>query len=224
MSGRGTNSLKLERGSKTQKSQSQVALQVLNLQETLNGIFLSLERIERFENYFRSQPLRSHPDAGMYHMDLDTHKLALETKSVCLRQILNSYDDKNWLNQVQYQLRAWYQTSSKSTLILECCKEVEGLLNGSRSFEVQPLQLDRTELHEAQSALFKNAHRYQNKVSEVERDPTRYLNREEQYKICPNQDTSSSQGGHRHSDNIKAPLTGSSPHHEQSGSSYNKKR
>jgi hypothetical protein len=58
---RKTKSAKPQEHSRTQTSQSQMELQVLNLQETLNGIFLSSERIERLENYSRPQPLRSHP-------------------------------------------------------------------------------------------------------------------------------------------------------------------
>lgn len=57
----------------------------VHLQEILNTIFRSLERMERLENINRNNPVRRNADADHIHSEYDSMKEALITQCFCLQ-------------------------------------------------------------------------------------------------------------------------------------------
>ena len=180
----------------SKKSQSQAlvstniqeqALKLMNVQETLNHVLIQLERLERVgESIYRSDSLARHSIGDKRHADLETNELALDTKVYCLKSILDQYKDASLKSQCKSMIRKWQGEHPRSAKMNQYVQKVLNGLDKKIEFEVKDPKLSAKQLSKVQGRLVQGTRIYQDKISELDKDPSAYINRSQKYKLTLN--------------------------------------
>jgi hypothetical protein len=164
-------------------SRQDLALKMLNVQQTFNAVLETLERIEVLEGYQRNIALPRNQEGDRNHTDLDTNLLALDIKLKCFSVILDQYKDQHFTEECLRNLQIWYSRSSKSELIHTLWMEARNAVSGNYEFKTQAEPVDQRDIAEALSGLAKGTRIYQDKITKVEEDPEQYIKSDQMYKI-----------------------------------------
>jgi hypothetical protein len=164
-------------------SRQDLALKMLNVQQTLNTVLETLERIEALEGHQRNIALPRNQEGDRNHTDLDTNILALDIKLKCFSVILDQYKDQHFNEECLRNLDIWYNRSSKSKLIKSLWVEAHNAVLGNHEFKTPPEPVDQRDMAEAVSGLAKGTRIYQDKITKVEENPELYIKSDQIYKI-----------------------------------------
>lgn len=164
-------------------SRQEVALKLLNVQQTFNGILETLERIEALEGFQRDTPLARNREGDANHTELNTNLLALDLRLKCMNMILGQYNDKHFNSECFRNLSNWHNKSSQSSLITNLCIQVREALLESYEFRTQPEPVTEKDMAESLSGLAKGTKEYQDQILIVEGNPEGYIRSDQMYKI-----------------------------------------
>ena len=164
-------------------SRQEVALKLLNVQKTFNGVLETLERIEALEGHQRATPLERSQQGDINHRELDTNLLALDLKLKCMNGILDHYNNPHYRNECFRNLTIWCERSSKSERIMNLSNEVRNALLGRHELKTGLEPITEKDMADPLSGLAKGTRDYQDQIMKVEEDPEGYIQSDQMYKI-----------------------------------------